>query len=90
MAANANSLRLQTLPQSLQRALKRAKNGGGSVAIRDQAKIIGYFVPCDIDEIKSGPALRRFLSSRMKGPTISHEEVQAQVRRYVKRLRRKV
>jgi hypothetical protein len=81
-----NSVSLKTLPKALQIALKAAKNGGDSVAIRDDAEIIGYFVPCEVYKAEFDAAVSKLLSSRMKGPTISHKEVQAQVRRYVKRL----
>jgi len=61
------------------------KGGAGEpLAVADNGEILGYFVRAEEYERLTRRAFRRFLQSRLKGPTIAHDEV---FRRIEKRLR---
>jgi len=61
------------------------KGGTGEpLAVADNGEILGYFVRAEEYERLTRRAFRRFLQSRLKGPTIAHDEV---FRRIEKRLR---
>jgi hypothetical protein len=69
-----------------ERMRREARKSGARepLAVADNGEILGYFVTADEYERLTRRAFRRFLQSRLKGPTIAHDEV---FRRIEKRLR---
>jgi hypothetical protein len=56
-----------------------------ALAISDGGKTVAYVVGAQTFERLEGRALRKFLQSRMKGPTLSNEEVFRRVEETIRR-----
>jgi hypothetical protein len=61
------------------------QRGDGVVAVTQDSKVVGFFVSPEEYEVMYNEAIRKLLASRMKGPTISHEEARAHVLETIRR-----
>jgi hypothetical protein len=65
-----------------------AKRGAGPLAVKDGDEIVGVFLaPADYDAATRA-SVRRFLRSRMSGPTVSHREAMSAFRAAARRAAR--
>ena len=66
-----------------------ARRGSGPLALTRDSEVIGFFISADEYESLFGAAVRNLLSSRSRGPTVSHEEAREKVLGSLRRRRKK-
>jgi hypothetical protein len=75
--------------RELEKYLTAAQQGSGPIAVTRDAKIVGFFVAVHDYEALYGRAIKKLLSSRAKGPTVSQAEAREHIRRLLKKRSRK-
>jgi len=71
------------------RYLQRAKKGLGPIAVSENDQVIGVFIGAADFEAMAGRAMKELLESRLKGPTISHDEAMSRIEAAIKRKKRR-
>jgi hypothetical protein len=66
-----------------------AKRGRGPFAVTQGSEVVGFFVGREEFETMFGAAVKKLLSSRAKGKTISHDAVRNHISEVIKRRTRK-
>ena len=66
-----------------------AQGGRGPIAITQNSEIVGFFVGAEEYEAMVGAAVKKLLSARAKGPSMTHEQARAHLRDVARRSSRK-
>ena len=61
-----------------------AQQGRGPIAITQGSEVVGFFIAADEYEALFGAAVNKLLSSRAQGPTVTHEEARARIRKVLR------
>lgn len=84
-----NLVTTEEFRRDLAKYVAAAGKGQGPVAVTQGSKVVGFFVGAEEYQALFGAAVRRLLSSRRNGPTVSHEEVRQSVKETLRRTQRK-
>lgn len=74
--------------KNLEQYIAAAKGGSGPVGVTEDSQVVGFFISRKEYEALYGAATQELLAARMKGPTVSHEEVREHIRKLVRRGRK--
>ena len=80
-----NLVSARKLRKNLNKYLDAASAGQGPVAVSNGSKVMGYLIGPDEYEAVRGKAIRKLLKERMKGPTVTHEDVRKAMQKIVQR-----
>lgn len=80
-----NLITTEQFRQHLDQYIAAAQAGQGPIAVTRDAEVVGFFIGREEYEALHGAAIQDLLTARAEGPTVSHDEVRAQVARVVKR-----
>lgn len=80
---NKNLVSAREFRRNLDKYLTAAQDGEGPVAVLNGATVMGYLIGPEEYELVRGKAIRKLLKERMKGPTISHEQVRNDIQKIV-------
>lgn len=80
----SNVVSLKAFREKSNQYVEAIRSGHGPIAIRQNAEIVGFFVGREEYEALLGAAVKKLLSSRAQGPTVSHAEVQRRARKVIR------
>ncbi len=64
----------------LERYVAAAHSGCGPVAVTQGSEVVGFFVSPEDYEAMSGAAVKKLLTARARGRTVTHEEALSRAR----------
>ncbi len=63
-----------------------AQNGCGPIAVMKKSEVVGFFIGAADYEAMFGVAVKSLLSSRAKGPSVSHSHARARIQELTRRI----
>jgi prevent-host-death family protein len=69
----------------LDKYVAAAQRGSGPVAVTKDSEVVGFFVSPQEYEAVYGAVVRSLLTARADGPTVSHDEARARIRKITRR-----
>jgi prevent-host-death family protein len=76
-----NQVSAEDFRKELDKYVAAARKGGGPIAITQDSEVVGFFIAADEYEAMFGAAVKKLLSARARGPTVTHEEARARLRK---------
>ncbi len=75
--------------KKLDKYVAQARKGSGPIAVTKNSEIVGFFVSAADYEAMFGTAVKALLSSRARGPSLTHSQARARIRKLTRRVARK-
>jgi prevent-host-death family protein len=74
--------------KELEKYVAAAQNGCGPIAVTKNSEVVGFFISAADYEALFGAAVKSLLSSRAKGPSVTHSQARARIREFTRRVSR--
>lgn len=89
LVETTNLVSTEEFRQDLDKYVAAAREGCGPIAITQGSEVVGFFITADEYEAMFGTAVKKLLAARAQGPTVTHEEARARLRKLTRHGSRK-
>jgi prevent-host-death family protein len=84
-----NLVSAEEFRREFEKYLRASRQGCGPIAVTRDAEVVGVFISAEEYEAMFGAAVKRLLTERMTGATVSQAEARAHVRAAIRKQARK-
>ena len=84
-----NLVSLEKFREELDKYVAAAQQGCGPIAVTQNSAVVGFFIGAEEYEALFGAAVKKLLSARARGSTVTQEEARARIRKVTRHGSRK-